>query len=374
MNAVVHVCDEWTWPQMIRHVKRVTTPTSPNPAHKASPWEHRYSCSPHTSTTPTPSSTTTPTAPPTNREPVLGNAMALTYGHLADHQPSDSESERIPPLQVHQVAPLAQAPAPHYQATQAAAAALQLQLQQLQQQQQQMQVQQQQHVQIQQAQHIAQQQAQQSQQAIQQYAPHRDRASGGSNELQHPYQTAPRGAQPQRGPATYPNNITPLYDQQGTRIGPCPTCTKPHRGRCWKCRDHSFLSSCACSIPRVCLRCGLVNHTAEFCQVAPGAAPPAALPALFPTPPPSHPTPSAPAPLLPAPAAVIDQVVALQRRIDAIEAEEARARARPGPAVPLHPIPPLNPQPRVAAAVTTTTPTTPAAPPATPPNYTTIPP
>eukprot|EP00918_Siedleckia_nematoides_P090609 GHVU01199139.1.p1 GENE.GHVU01199139.1~~GHVU01199139.1.p1 ORF type:complete len:530 (+),score=98.13 GHVU01199139.1:185-1774(+) len=26
MNAVVHVCDAWTWPEMIRHVKRVTTP------------------------------------------------------------------------------------------------------------------------------------------------------------------------------------------------------------------------------------------------------------------------------------------------------------------------------------------------------------
>eukprot|EP00918_Siedleckia_nematoides_P103724 GHVU01226336.1.p1 GENE.GHVU01226336.1~~GHVU01226336.1.p1 ORF type:complete len:347 (+),score=39.90 GHVU01226336.1:147-1043(+) len=74
--------------------------------------------------------------------------------------------------------------------------------------------------------------------------------------------------------ASYPAT-GPVLDHHGVQIGPCPKCNKPHRGRCWKCRDHQYQWDCGCPIPQLCMNCGLVAHTADTCQRPRPAASPA---------------------------------------------------------------------------------------------------
>eukprot|EP00918_Siedleckia_nematoides_P027186 GHVU01058545.1.p1 GENE.GHVU01058545.1~~GHVU01058545.1.p1 ORF type:complete len:290 (-),score=29.25 GHVU01058545.1:35-877(-) len=119
-----------------------------------------------------------------------------------------------------------------------------------------------------------------------QYRPQRGGRDGGQQ--QQPYGRGPQqqqqqqrggrgaygggGNNPGSGPATHPNNANQqrrqgcvLHDQQGDQIGPCLRCNKPHRGRCWRCRDCNNATDCPCSLPKLCMRCGHVTHDTEQC-------------------------------------------------------------------------------------------------------------
>eukprot|EP00918_Siedleckia_nematoides_P011982 GHVU01026334.1.p1 GENE.GHVU01026334.1~~GHVU01026334.1.p1 ORF type:complete len:629 (+),score=81.55 GHVU01026334.1:190-2076(+) len=329
--AVRHVSEGWSWQQMLLALKKAGGPSAGGRMLVPTPWGQRLT-QPRVQETKTTLAGSTPLVMAVAPEaPVVA---PIVQSYVVPTQPAAPTPAPTPALPVQVTQPLGRAPEPHYHASQAA----------------------------QQQQARGQQGGRQDQRG--QHGGRQDQRGGKSQQGQ-------GQRSDDNGPATYPNSLTPVLDTGGNPIPPCARCNKPHRGRCWQCRDHNRSTKCACEIPRLCLNCGMVAHFAETCT-KPRPAPPAPAGQAAATPAPATAAPVAPgdAVLLQLPAGTAQQEIERIRAVlAAVAVQELQVANTPGarPAAATPAPPATAPAGVVAAAIDLTG--SPAAPTGDPPAF-----